>query len=68
MCDADLGSEARPLGDPENVPPQVYEALDVLERDVKERAVRFEPGAIDLVLELRRIVIAAHARSGTRIC
>ena len=67
MCDADQGLQARPLGDPENVPPQVYEALDVLERDVKERAMLSEPRAMDLFLELRRVVTAAPARSGTRI-
>ena len=66
MCDADQGLQARALGDPENVPPQVYEALDVLERDVKERAVLSEPRAMDL-LELRRVATAAPARSGTRI-
>ena len=66
MADANEASEPRAAGEPKAVPQYVYgarevqQALDVLEVFVKARVLN-EPHAVDLVLELRRIVSAAGA-------
>ena len=43
------------------VPPEVYAALDLLERHCPERVMARYPRAVDFVLALRRMVTAAGA-------
>jgi hypothetical protein len=61
MGDADERTELGPRSASAPVSPEVYAALDLLERHCTERVMARYPRAVDFVLALRRMVSAAGA-------